>query len=347
MLTNFGVHSITFRIGRLVRRNSISTAAFQTSPRGSLRDGPKSQIERRAFTLVELVFVIAVISILIALLLPAVQTTREVARRVQCGAHLSQIGVGLWSYHEAHSTMPPGYVSSTDAMGVDSGNGWAWAALLLPFVDAGTVYDSIQFEKPILDPINTTAVDVQLELFLCPSDPSQRSCAYVASSGRTHPARQPDACDGVFFRNSRIRRRDIKDGPHTILLGERAGNFGGAEWVGVRLGAIPPPGLAQRTTTAATPLPFLANSYALSMADPTRVLGHIGPDASLQTHRMPPLGQTASRLCSADFGGSHMSVDLFLMLDGSARPISRSADIHVLGALATRAGGEAIGSGAY
>ena len=66
---------------------------------------------RRGFTLIELLVVIAIIAILIALLLPAVQQAREAARRSQCKNALKQIGIAMQSYHDSHSTLPPGYVS--------------------------------------------------------------------------------------------------------------------------------------------------------------------------------------------------------------------------------------------
>ena len=89
------------------------------------------------FTLVELLVVIAIIAILIALLLPAVQAAREAARRTQCSNNLKQIGLGLLNYHDTHKRFP---------MGQLDGQGTAWSAYVLPFIEQLNTYDVIDFE---------------------------------------------------------------------------------------------------------------------------------------------------------------------------------------------------------
>src|ERR1700685_4622935 len=104
---------------------------------------------RRAFTLIELLIVIAIIGVLVSLLLPAVQAARENARRASCLNNLRQMGVALHNYESTYRCFPPAYIQGSGkttgtSYGVqypDDGwnglTGWGWGALLLPFVDRG------------------------------------------------------------------------------------------------------------------------------------------------------------------------------------------------------------------
>src|SRR5262245_64147082 len=104
---------------------------------------------RIAFTLVDLLVVIAIVGVLVALLLPAVQMARESARRMSCQNNLKQIGLALQSYHDGQRAFPPGYVSAVDAAGNDTGPGWGWGAKALPYMEQGTLYDTIRLDQPI------------------------------------------------------------------------------------------------------------------------------------------------------------------------------------------------------
>jgi prepilin-type N-terminal cleavage/methylation domain-containing protein len=106
---------------------------------------------RPGFTLIELLVVIAIIGVLIALLLPAVQSAREAARRAQCTNNLKQIGLALHNYHQAVGSFPPGatvafsYTSSISS-GYESVWGtWSFLSLMLPYLEQQPLYNACNF----------------------------------------------------------------------------------------------------------------------------------------------------------------------------------------------------------
>src|SRR5687768_6758541 len=113
---------------------------------------------RRAFTLVELLVVIAIIAILIGLLLPAVQSAREAARRMQCGNNVKQLGLAILVYESSHKVFPPGEIHGTSAnAGYSASWGSAnhcewdgqigiWNNLIFPFMDQTAAYNLLDFK---------------------------------------------------------------------------------------------------------------------------------------------------------------------------------------------------------
>ena len=199
---------------------------------------------RRAFTLVEVLVVIAIIGVLVALLLPAVQSSRDAARRAQCANNLKQVGLALLGYEGGHKTLPPGYVSAYNATGDDTGPGWGWCAYILPQMEETAIYRTIHFDLPIEDPMNAARV-ASVPSFFCPTDDTKRvwqaksrdstgkplalicevaASNYVGMYGTSEPGVDGD---GVFFRNSKVALKDVTDGTSkTIAVGERAINWG-------------------------------------------------------------------------------------------------------------------------
>ena len=193
--------------------------------------------KRNAFTLIELLVVIAIIGALISLLLPAVQQAREAARRTQCRNNLHQIGLALHSYHDTHGTFPPGGICNSPT--AEAGNPyWGWMVMILPMLEETAVYNSCNFDTSAQHiRVNSSAVRHMLSQFSCPTNRSAElsnsgvTCGssdyagvggYTASGYGTLPA--GTGANGMFFCDSRVRVRDIRDGTsQTFAVGEQTG----------------------------------------------------------------------------------------------------------------------------
>ncbi|MCA9260371.1 MAG: DUF1559 domain-containing protein, partial [Planctomycetales bacterium] len=114
---------------------------------------------------------IAVIAALIGLLLPAVQSAREAARRTTCANNLHNQALALATYHAGHMHLPPGRNSGRQS---PTGPilGFSWAAYLLPYLEQAPVFRETQYQAPWNSPLNQSAIATRIALFECPSTES-------------------------------------------------------------------------------------------------------------------------------------------------------------------------------
>jgi prepilin-type N-terminal cleavage/methylation domain-containing protein len=123
---------------------------------------------RKAFTLVEVLVVIAIIGILLAFLIPAVQSARESSRRTHCANNLRQIGLGLHNYESAKKRWPAGKKWSGPTNNPSSFT-MAWCSFLLDYLEQNSLRASLDFKKPFTDPVNLPITTQIIPIYLCPS----------------------------------------------------------------------------------------------------------------------------------------------------------------------------------
>src|SRR5579871_475600 len=295
---------------------------------------------RCAFTLIELLIVIAIVAILMGLLLPAVQRVRESAARVQCENNLKQIGLACHAYHDALQVLPPGYLATQPYKdgANDASPGWGWSAFLLPYLELENLARQLNFTQPIA---NSPGIQMLLKVYLCPSDvPPQLAFAILDATGTvlTYAAPSsyaatcgPDASDvadplgqGVFYRNSHTSLLQITDGTsQTVLVGERAWVNSQGIWAGAISGGTMRPGPRNLWQSALAPAPCLVLAHNNWINIKTDADGGLD-----------------------DFSSYHINGANLLFADGSVhflQSITSDGPEHQdFQALGTRSGGEAI-----
>jgi prepilin-type processing-associated H-X9-DG protein len=295
---------------------------------------------RRRFgtTLIEVLVVLAIVGVLIALLLAAVQKARSVALRLSCSNNLKQLGLAFHQYHDMMGRLPPGVAHPLLLPGIPRLYGpdtdpyplLNWQARLLPFVEQDALWqETVQAyaEDPyFIDIPPHRASTITLQVFICPADtldpvpvfPEGKipgPSSFLGVSG-TNDGRH----DGILYLDSRVAFADIRDGTSfTLMVGERPpqwDRFWG-QWYG---------GWGHWG---------MANAY-LGVRETDVRDGDCteGPYAFVSDSLRNP--------CSIyHFWSQHVGGANFLFADGSAHFLTYSA-ASVMPALATRAGGEVV-----
>ncbi|MFG0286698.1 MAG: DUF1559 domain-containing protein [Rhodopirellula sp. JB044] len=305
----------------------------------------RSRSHRTAFTLVELLVVIAIIGVLVGLLLPAVQAAREAARRMSCSNNLKQLALGIHNYESTYGRLPAGYLHKPGPSGplLDANHmGIAWGTAILPQIEQPGLFDQFDFSRPVWDIENLDARETSLATFLCPSDTYSEG-SYVVRDDSVTPIEQyaaasyaanwgpstatvnlddtPLRSEGVFYRNSPTRFRDILDGlSNTLALGER--------------------------TNGPLPLSYPSAgghmNFETAWSAAVRDIDDLGDD-----HGHMVLFETQYRPNEIDgddkgLSAPHVGLCQFALCDGSVRAISSQIDAELYNALGTRKGKEVI-----
>lgn len=280
------------------------------------------------FTLVELLVVIAIIGTLVGLLLPAVQSAREAARRMQCSNHLKQIGLALHNYESTYKRFPVGSIES---------NFISPFAAILPHLEEGNRYALYDFSRFYTSSTNAAISRQTIPTYLCPSMLLPRDVpelrggevggpgSYMVNEGTSSYMVKADGVFGLHwpdsgFNNPHIGFGSIADGTsNTLAVSETTYNYQQYRW----------------SASIAAPLGGTVR-YGLARW----LVGY--PRVSMGTTQFPLNDFSTASL--AGYSSLHMGGANSVLMDGSVHFLSAGIDAISLQAISTRAGGEVVES---
>ena len=313
------------------------------------------QKTRRGFTLIEMLVVIAIIGILIALLLPAVQKAREAGRRTQCLNNAKQLVLAAHNFHDSKGRFP----SSIRPAGLTTLPRIAGLTFLLPYIDQGNIYDKYDQTVNWNDPKNKEAVQTIIPAYLCPASPDFKRLdglpeaspwkADIAAVTDYSPTisvdpRLKDALlvessgPGILTKNGEPKLADVSDGPsNTIIYAESAGR----PYVyrkGKKIGDLP----NNRVNAGGWARPASDFSVDGSSLDGVTLPGPCplnctnGEDVGSSAFPHPYYGSEGTSEAYSFHGGGAT----FAIADGTVRFINEDISINQFARLVTRSGGE-------
>ena len=291
-----------------------------------VRYNAKGSRYSKAFTLVELLVVIAIIGVLVGLLLPAVQAAREAARRCSCVNNITQIGLSLHNHEFHHEAFPAGVINPAGPILNESqGIHISWVVQILPYLEQNALFRLCDQAAGAYAPVNKPVRGARISVLRCPSSPSPNSVvsqdneiALSNYAGCHHGVESPINNDnnGILFLNSKVRFDDIYDGSsNTILLSEHLFDVEISDlgWV---------------SGTPST----LRNTGTLEIYKQYDFTGAVAPD-----QKATPVDLTHVGGFGSHHGGGLINVSL---ADGSTRAVSSTIEPSVLQQLGNRSDGE-------
>ncbi|REK10941.1 MAG: DUF1559 domain-containing protein [Planctomycetota bacterium] len=189
---------------------------------------------RPAFTLVELLVVIAIIGVLVALLLPAIQASREAARRSQCQNNLRQLALAVHNFESSRGQFPPSFEIQRGTALTGNNGSWSIHGRILPYHEESAAYDLVKLDIAWDAQLDSGVPQTRIGIYLCPSEvhdtvrirngaPYIYPQNYGFNLGTWHvydPA-TGEAGPGAFAVNGGVRHSSIADGTaHTLCAAE-------------------------------------------------------------------------------------------------------------------------------
>jgi len=335
----------------------------------------------RAFTLVELLVVIAIIGVLVSLLLPAVQSAREAARRNACQSNLKQLGLALHNYENACKRFPP----SAQAVAIAGKAPWSGQAMLLPYLEGDTLFRRIDFTKPYSDPVNAGLMPpngvsaFRVDVLVCPGEtkatpvldgnnaPKHFPLNYGLNTGAYliyDPVTRADG-EAAFAPFRKIKASNYTDGlSKTLAMAE-------VKAYTPRTQDVPVSNMPSSAPTAPSSVSGLVTSGSFSTElghtewgcgrtlhigftttfPPNTVVPHVDNGITYDIDACSPRETSVDKASNSQADATraivtsrshHAGIVNGMMMDGSVRSFSSSTDATAWKALGTRAGGETM-----